>query len=322
MKIAVTGGAGFIGSAFLWRLNKAGINDILVVDVGRDKKDSPNIKDKKIKTYKEHDEFLELINSDKLDKDIDAIVHLGACADTTESNRAYLEKNNYLYSKSLALWALKKDKLVYYASSAATYGDGELGYSDEDKLIPSLKPLNEYGRSKQMFDEWVLENGFTDNIVGFKFFNVYGPNEYHKQDMRSMVNKGYYQVKETGKLRLFKSYKPEYPDGGQKRDFIYIKDALEIMWFFIEHPDRKGIYNVGTGRAHTWNELAMALFKALDKKPDIEYINMPENIKDQYQYFTQADISKLRGIGCDYQFTGINDAVEDYVSYLEASAYL
>jgi len=322
MRVVVTGGSGFIGSAFLWKLNKEGIDDILVVDVGKGNRNSPNIRGKKIAGYIEHDEFLRLINSDKLDKNIDMIVHLGACADTTETDKGYLNDNNYLYSKSLAEWSLKNDKLFFYASSAATYGAGELGYSDEDRLIPSLKPLNEYGRSKQRFDLWLLENTLTERIVGFKFFNVYGPNEYHKQDMRSMVNKGYYQIKESGKLRLFKSYKPEYLHGGQKRDFIYIKDALEVMWYFMNNPDKKGIFNVGTGRAHTWNELAIALFKALDKEPNIEYFDMPENIKDQYQYFTQADLSKLRSAGCGYQFTGINDAVKDYVSYLEKGEYL
>ncbi len=322
MKVVVTGGSGFIGSAFLWKLNKEGINDILVVDVGEDNRNAPNIRDKEITGYIERDKFIELVESDKLDKNIDMIVHLGACADTTETDKGYLNDNNYLYSKSLAEWSLKNDKLFFYASSAATYGAGELGYSDEDRLIPSLKPLNEYGRSKQRFDLWLLENTLTERIVGFKFFNVYGPNEYHKQDMRSMVNKGYYQIKESGKLRLFKSYKPEYLHGGQKRDFIYIKDALEVMWYFMNNPDKKGIFNVGTGRAHTWNELAIALFKALDKEPNIEYFDMPENIKDQYQYFTQADLSKLRSAGCGYQFTGINDAVKDYVSYLEKGEYL
>lgn len=322
MKVVVTGGAGFIGSAFLWRLNREGVNDILVVDAGEDRRNSPNIRGKEITGYIERDKFLELIHSDKLDRTIDMIVHLGACADTTEPDKDYLNQNNYLYSKELAKWSLKNNKLFFYASSAATYGAGKLGYSDNDELTPLLNPLNEYGISKQLFDMWVLENGLTEKVVGFKFFNVYGPNEYHKQDMRSMVNKGYHQIKETGKLRLFKSYRPEYQDGGQERDFIYIKDALEIIWYFIENPEKKGIYNVGTGSACTWNELAIALFKALNRKPDIEYIDMPENIKNQYQYFTQADLSKLRSTGCGYKFTDINDAIKDYVGYLESGKYL
>ena len=322
MKVVVTGGAGFIGSAFLWQLNKEGVRDIIVVDVASDMRNSPNIRGKEITDYIERDKFLELAHSDKLDRSIDMVVHLGACADTTEPDKDYLDRNNYLYSKELVEWSLKNNKLFFYASSAATYGEGELGYSDEESIIPSLKPLNEYGRSKQRFDLWVLENGLTKKIVGFKFFNVYGPNEYHKHDMRSMVNKGYYQIKETGKLRLFKSYRPEYQDGGQKRDFVYIKDALKIMWYFVENPDKKGIFNAGTARAHTWNELAGALFKALGKNPCIEYIEMPENIKNQYQYFTQADLSRLRNAGCDYKFTDIEDAVKDYVGYLESGRYL
>jgi ADP-L-glycero-D-manno-heptose 6-epimerase len=322
MKIAVTGGAGFIGSALLWKLHKEGIDDIIVVDAGQDNKNHPNIKDRKITEYIERSKFLELVKSDSLDKGIDMIVHLGACADTTENDKDYLYRNNYLYSMELAKWSVRHKKVFLYASSAATYGAGELGYSEDDSLIPRLKPLNEYGKSKQMFDMWVLENGLTGEFVGFKFFNVYGPNEYHKLDMRSMVNKGYQQIKQTGSLRLFKSYKPEYQDGGQKRDFIYIKDALEIMWYFIQNPDKKGIFNVGTGDAHTWNELAAALFKALGRTLEIEYIDMPENIKGQYQYFTQADLSKLRKAGCDYQFTDISDAVKDYVGYLEEGKYL
>ncbi len=322
MKIAVTGGAGFIGSALLWKLNQEGINDIFVVDIGDDKKNSPNIKGKDIKEYIERDSFLELVTKGKLDEAIDIIIHLGACSDTTENNRGYLLKNNYLYSKELASWAIKNNKQFLYASSAATYGAGELGYSDSDETAPFLKPLNEYGISKQLFDIWVLQNGLSDKVVGFKFFNVYGPNEYHKQDMRSMANKGYHQVKETGRLKLFKSYKPEYEDGGQKRDFIYIKDALEIVWHFIENPNKKGIYNIGTGSAITWNELGYAIFNALNVKPFIEYIDMPEKIKNQYQYFTQADLAKLRKIGCTPQFTDINDAVKDYTTYLEHGKYL
>jgi ADP-L-glycero-D-manno-heptose 6-epimerase len=322
MRIAVTGSAGFIGSAFLWKLNKEGINDIYAVDVGETGQDSPNLENKRIKEYIERDRFLELVKTGHMDKDLDIIVHLGACADTTETDIKYLQQNNYLYSVELAKWCMENSKSFLYASSAATYGAGEKGYSDSHELIPSLRPLNEYGRSKQAFDEWLFNKGLIDNVVGFKFFNVYGPNEYHKQDMRSMVNKGYYQIKQTNRLRLFRSHRPEYIDGGQKRDFIYIKDALEVMWFFIQHRDQKGIFNVGTGNAHTWNELAFALFNALGRSPDIEYFDMPDNIKNQYQYFTQADISKLRNTGCAFRFTDIKDAVKDYVGYLERNDYL
>lgn len=322
MRIVVTGGAGFIGSALLWKLNQQGIDDIIIVDVGNERKNSDNLKGKKITDYIERDKFLNLAENGKLDKSIDMIIHFGACTDTTEADSAYLVRNNYLYSRGLAQWSLRNDKRFLYASSASTYGAGELGYSDKDELIPRLKPLNEYGRSKQAFDLWVLENRLQEKLTGLKFFNVYGPNEYHKQDMRSMVNKGYHQIEETGKLRLFKSHKRGYGDGEQKRDFIYIKDALEIIWFFLDNPDKKGIFNVGTGQACTWNELADALFAALGLRPNIEYFNMPDNIRSRYQYFTEADLSKLRAAGYGYGFTDIKEAVKDYVKYLDKGEYL
>lgn len=322
MRVVVTGGAGFIGSCLVGKLNEQGIDDVIVVDVGDENKHSDNLKYKKIIGYIERDEFLKQAESDKLDKSIDMIVHFGACADTTEIDIEYLKKNNYLYSKELAQWSLKNNKRFLYASSAATYGAGELDYSDDDELAPRLRPLNEYGRSKQIFDLWVLENKLQESLVGFKFFNVYGPNEYHKADMHSMVNKGYHQIKDTGKLRLFKSHKDGYGDGEQRRDFIYIKDALEMVWYFIDNPGKNGIVNIGTGHSHTWNELAGALFAALGLEPNIEYFDMPDNIKDHYQYFTEADLSKLRRTGCDYKTTDINEAVKDYVKYLNKNEYL
>ena len=322
MKVLVTGAAGFIGSALLWKLNSSGIDNIIISDIGEDSSKSDNLSGKKFKDYIERDKLLDYMSSDKLIEDIDIIIHMGACASTTETDTPYLIKNNYLYSRELGEWCLRNKKRYLYASSAATYGNGKLGYSDKDSLIKSLKPLNEYGNSKQLFDIWVLENNLQNEFVGFKFFNVFGPNEYHKEDMRSMVNKGYHQIKETGKLRLFKSHKPEYKDGEQKRDFIYIKDALGIIWYFIENPDKKGIFNIGTGKAQTWNDLASALFSALELKPNIEYFDMPEVLKDKYQNFTQADLDKLKSVNPNIKFTGLNEAVKDYVGYLEKDEYL
>jgi len=322
MKVLVTGASGFIGSGLIWKLNNMGIKDIIVADIADSPHNSINLANKSFLDYMNRDELLDYAEKDQLNKDIDIIIHFGACTSTTETDSAYLEKNNYLYSRQLAEWALKNNKRFLYASSASTYGAGELGYSDGDELVPSLRPLNEYGWSKQHFDLWVLENKLENRFAGFKFFNVYGPNEYHKGDMRSMVNKGYHQIKETGKIRLFKSHKPEYKDGEQKRDFIYIKDALEVVCYFIEHPDKNGIFNVGTGKARTWNELARALFKALGLSPDIEYIDMPKELREQYQYYTEADLRKLRSAGCEYEFADINDTVKDYVGYLESGTYL
>lgn len=322
MKTLVTGAAGFIGSALLWKLNNLGIDNIIISDIGKDSPESKNLSNKKFKDYIERDKLLDYMGSDKLTEDIDIIIHMGACTSTTETDAPYLLKNNYLYSRELGEWCLRNKKRYLYASSAATYGDGKLGYSDKDNMVKSLKPLNEYGNSKQLFDVWVIENNLQDEFVGFKFFNVFGPNEYHKEDMRSMVNKGYHQIKETSKIRLFKSYKPEYEDGEQKRDFIYVKDALEMVWYFIEHPDKKGIFNIGTGRARTWNDLAGNLFSALNTERNIEYIDMPNNIKNQYQYFTEADLAKLREAGCSYECRSLEEAVGDYVGYLESGSYL
>ncbi|MGB9613361.1 MAG: ADP-glyceromanno-heptose 6-epimerase, partial [Candidatus Margulisiibacteriota bacterium] len=222
------------------------------------------------------------------------------------------------YSKILADWALTNNIQFYYASSAATYGDGSLGYRDEDNLIPKLSPLNPYGKSKQLFDLWLYQNKLTNKVVGFKYFNVFGPNEYHKGEMRSLVVKGYQQIKETGKIRLFKSYRPDYQDGEQKRDFIYVKDVVEVMYWFYQNPQIKGIYNLGTGLARSWVDLAKAIFSALNLEPNIEYIEMPEFLRDKYQYFTQADLNKLKQTGLNYHFTSLENAVADYVkNYLE-----
>ena len=321
--IIVTGGAGFIGSALIAALNKRQITDILVVDeLGTDRK-WKNLRNLSFTDYVEKDDFLEMVIEDKLDSSIDAVFHLGACSDTTETNASYLIKNNYEYSKLLAQWATADNIRFIYASSAATYGDGSAGFFDDQEKIENLKPLNMYGYSKHLFDLWVRRAGLLKKLVGLKYFNVYGPNEYHKADMRSFCIKAFEQINATGKVRLFKSYKPEYADGEQKRDFIYVKDAVDMTLFFYDNPKISGLFNIGTGKARTWNDLVKAVFAAMGKKPNIEYIEMPESIRDQYQYFTEADITNLRKVGCDKETTKLENAIKDYVqNYLQKDPYL
>jgi ADP-L-glycero-D-manno-heptose 6-epimerase len=312
--IVVTGGAGFIGSVLVWGLNKLGYEKILVVD--QHAKGSPkwkNLENQEFEFYLESDEFLLRLEQNQFHKEIKAVFHLGACSSTTEMDKAYLRQNNSEYSERIARWCVANDAYLAYASSAATYGDGSLGFSDDDTLTPRLKSLNPYGQSKLDFDIWVLKNGLEKKITGFRFFNVYGPNEYHKADMRSMAQKGFEQIEKTGKIRLFKSYKKEYPDGGQKRDFIYVKDAVDAMLWFFQNQQHTGIYNLGAGKAQSWNEMAQALFKALDKPKNIEYVEMPDSIKHQYQYFTEADLSKLKKTGCPCDFKNLEAGVSDYV---------
>ncbi len=312
--IVITGGAGFIGSALVCKFNERGEKDILVVD--QHTKDSSkwnNLKKRSFSDYLEHDEFLNFLDLGKFGKKIKAVFHMGACSDTTEMNKDFLRKNNSGYSERIAVWCIKNNAYLSYASSAAAYGDGLLGFSDDDALTPKLKPLNPYGQSKLDFDNWVLKNKLEKKIIGFRFFNVYGPNEYHKGHMRSMIHKGFEQIRDTGKIRLFKSYKKEYPDGGQKRDFIYVKDVADAMLWFFEHPDQKGIYNLGQGRAESWNELAEAIFKACGKPKNIEYIEMPENLKNQYQYFTEAKMTKFKKTGCPVKFKNIFGGAGDYI---------
>jgi len=321
--IIVTGGAGFIGSALIAVLNKRQITDILVVDeLGTDRK-WKNLRNLSFTDYVEKDDFLEMVIEDKLDSSVESVFHLGACSDTTETNASYLIKNNYEYSKLLAQWATDTDIRFIYASSAATYGDGSAGFSDDQEKMENLRPLNMYGYSKHIFDLWARRAGLLKKIVGLKYFNVFGPNEYHKADMRSFVIKAFEQISATGKVRLFKSYKPEYADGEQLRDFIYVKDAVDITLFFYDNPKISGLFNIGTGKARSWNDLVKAVFAAMGKKPNIEYIEMPESIRNQYQYFTEADITNLRKAGYDKQTTPLEDAIKDYVqNYLQKNGYL
>lgn len=244
---------------------------------------------------------------------VETVIHLGACSSTTERNFDLLLRNNYEYTKYLCEKCMSADIRFIYASSAATYGTGEHGYSDDEKVILNLKPLNPYAYSKQLFDQWLVQNSLTDKVVGLKFFNVFGPNEYHKGDMRSLVCKGFDQIKQTGRIELFKSYSDSYANGEQKRDFIYIKDAVEMTLFFWQNKIVNGIYNVGTGIASTFNELVKPIFKSLNMPENIEYIDMPENLKSKYQDFTQADMTKLRSAGYKNEITPLSEAVSDYV---------
>jgi len=245
------------------------------------------------------------------------VFHLGACSSTTVRDADYALKNNFAYTKALSRWALSSGARFVYASSAATYGDGSKGMDDRSEDIDAFRPLNLYGYSKQLFDLYAWREEILPDIVGIKYFNVFGPNEYHKEDMRSLVCKACEQIQSTGKIRLFKSYKPEYPDGGQQRDFIYVKDAVRMTLHLAEDENAGGLFNVGSGVARTWVDLASALFAALGKTPNIEFIEMPESLREQYQYHTCADISKLRETGYTAPTTSLEDAIRDYaVNYL------
>ncbi|MDD5116801.1 MAG: ADP-glyceromanno-heptose 6-epimerase [Candidatus Omnitrophica bacterium] len=318
----LTGGAGFIGSCFLTKLNSRGIDNIIVVDSHLDKNRKwHNLLGKCFNDYIPKERFLKLLENNRIPA-AKHVVHMGACSSTLVSDRDYLMGNNYEYSKKICSWALKHNASFIYASSAATYGDGSLGYDDSDVNTMRLKPLNLYGLSKQLFDLWLLENNKHGKVTGLKFFNVFGPNEYHKAEMMSVICRCFNDIKNGLPMRLFKSYLKEYADGEQKRDFIYVKDAVEVMYYFYKNPKSRGIYNLGTGVARSWNDLARAIFSALNMQPKIEYIEMPPEIREKYQYFTQAKMDKLRSCGCRYKFTSLEEAVKDYVSYLMAKTYI
>jgi ADP-L-glycero-D-manno-heptose 6-epimerase len=317
--IIVTGGAGFIGSNIVRALNDAGENGILIVDRLGSGNKWRNLRDLSFVDYEHSDDFLEKVERGLFDHGVWALFHMGACSSTTERDADYLMWNNFVFSRKLARrFGGKKGLRFIYASSAATYGDGSKGYSDEHDALSGLRPLNMYGYSKQIFDLWALKTGFLDHAVGLKYFNVFGPNEYHKGDMRSVVIRAYLQAKTEGTVRLFKSYRPDYRDGEQKRDFIYVKDAVRITLHFLERPQSNGIFNAGTGTPRTFLDLAGSVFSALGVEQKIEFIDMPDGLEKRYQYFTSADAEKLSAAGFDTPFTSLEDAVRDYVlNYLE-----
>lgn len=314
-RILVTGGAGFIGSALVWALNQRGLTDIVVTDLlGTDEK-WKNLVPLKFADYVEAGDFRARLAADaKAFGRFSCAFHLGANSSTTEKNAAHLIDNNYAYTKELAAWALAHDTRFVYASSAATYGDGAHGMDDKSDDLAALRPLNMYGYSKHLFDLHAQQQGWLKRIVGVKYFNVFGPNEDHKGDMRSLVHKAFGQISGTGKLKLFKSHRPEFKDGEQQRDFLYVKDAVEMTLHFAEKaPTAAGLYNLGSGEANTWLALARAIFAAMGKDPQIEFIDLPEELRGKYQYFTQADTAKLRAAGYARPGTPLADAVRDYV---------
>ena len=319
MKILVTGGAGFIGSAVVWRLNELGYDDILIADVMDETDKWKNLSPLRFADYID---AYDLIDGLTDLSDVRVVFHLGACSSTTETDADYMLRNNYEYTKELANWAVANDVRFIYASSAATYGDGSAGMADGTDDLNSLRPLNIYGYSKHLFDQHAARNGMFEKVVGLKYFNVFGPNEDHKDDMRSLVNKAFGQINETGKLKLFKSANPDYADGEFGRDFVYVKDAVDMTLHFMERKDG-GLFNVGSGRMNTWNALADAIFNALDLPKNVEFIDMPEHLRDRYQYHTQADLTRIRNTGYDAPTTALDDAVADYVrNYLIPGKHL
>jgi ADP-L-glycero-D-manno-heptose 6-epimerase len=321
-RILVTGGAGFIGSRLIYELNNRGIDDIVVADfLGQDER-WRNLEPLAFADYVDAGDLLSALDKGQLGK-FDLVLHMGACSSTTERNAAYLMRNNYEYTRQLAGWSLDHGSRFVYASSAATYGNGEAGMDDSSELsrLRRFHPLNMYGYSKHLFDMYAARTGILGRCVGVKYFNVFGPNEQHKGDMRSMVNKAYHQIRETGVVRLFRSYRDDFRDGEQRRDFIYVNDAVSMTLHLAENPGAAGLFNIGSGRAETWLDLASAVFAAMKREPKIEFIEMPVEMRAAYQYSTVADIGRLRASGYDRKIQPLAESVNDYVMrYLAAGS--
>jgi len=310
-RILVTGAAGFIGSALVHELNQRGFENLVLTDVlGSDEK-WKNLVPLRYSDYLDASELLPSLDS--LD-DVTTVFHLGACSATTERDASYLMENNYRYTKRLCEWALKGERRFVYASSAATYGDGSRGMNDGFEAIESLRPLNMYGYSKHLFDLHAKRNHWSDRIVGLKYFNIYGPNEDHKGDMRSVVHKSYSKIRDEGHVSLFRSHHPDYRDGEQQRDFLYVKDAVDATLHLAAQSQNSGLYNVGSGMASTWIELVTPMFAAMNKPTDIRFIDMPEHLRGKYQYHTCANINRLRSTGWTGPHYSLTSAVTEYVN--------
>ncbi|MBC7383169.1 MAG: ADP-glyceromanno-heptose 6-epimerase [Bacteroidia bacterium] len=321
--IVVTGAEGFIGSCLVACLNQQNFNDLILVDdFDANPQRKKNMLGKVFKAKVERKVFFEWM--DQHAHEVQFVFHIGARTDTTEKDEAIFKELNIDFSKRLFKACTTEGIPIVYASSAATYGNGENGYTDDEVKLSALEPLNPYGRSKNEFDKWVLDQPVKPYFwVSLKFFNVFGPNENHKQRMASVVYHAYHQIKETGKVKLFKSHRDDYKDGEQKRDFIYVKDLCDVCMFFLFHRKNSGIYNLGSGHARTWNAVAESIFKALQLPTRIEYIPIPEDIRETYQYFTEANMQKLIRIGYSKPFLTVEDAVTDYVqNYLEEGKYI
>jgi ADP-L-glycero-D-manno-heptose 6-epimerase len=319
--IIVTGAAGFIGSCLISKLNQENFNYIIAVDQFDAPEKLKNLEGKNIQERVERDHFFTWLDENY--REVEFIFHIGARTDTTEFDKAVFDKLNLNYSKEIWKRCVEYQIPLVYASSAATYGAGEMGYQDDESRLGQLKPLNPYGESKNEFDKWALAQEQKPFFwAGLKFFNVYGPNEYHKGRMASVVFHAHRQIQEKGAMKLFRSHNPDFKDGEQMRDFIYVKDLVNVCYFLMHHRQHSGIYNLGSGKARTFLDLTRAVFDALGKEENITFVDTPEDIREKYQYFTEADMTKLRSIGYDQPFHSLEEGISDYVRiYLSASKY-